>query len=312
MKIRIIKSKSILTKCGFPEDDYCINPYSGCLFGCSYCFADFMRRFSGHGKDEWGSYVDVKINAPELLVKELNLLDKRIQRGRDPKKPSVVIGSVTDPYQGVEAKYKITRKCLKVIAESNTSACFNILTKSNLVTRDIDEIKKIKNISVGITITTTRDKVGRLLEGESPPASQRLKALRKLNKAGISTYVCINPLLPHFSTNERSLRELLAAIQNTGNREVWFEHINLSGIKMKRIKEALASKAPNVIKYFENAKSKKYKSDLNKMIFKILKDYDFKIGGGGIIDHKRGTIIVENSKSNLNLKKGWKVEGIRR
>lgn len=328
MKIKLIRSKSILTKSGFPEDDYCINPYSGCTFGCSYCFADFMRRFTGHTNDRWGSYVDVKINAAEVLGKELGRLAKRFKRSFDlaqdkrrlnqrvqtqrseptVKRPSVVIGSVTDPYQGIEAKYQVTRKCLEVIARSNCPASFNILTKSHLVTRDIDIIKKIQNIAVGLTITTTDDKVGRLLEGNAPPASLRLKALGKLNKVGISTYVCVNPLLPHFVANEKNLRKLFDAIRETGNREVWLEHINLGGNRLKRIKEVLKRKAPGLIKYFEAAKSEDYKTDLNRLLFSILSDYDFEIGGGGIIDHKRRVIIANDAKVAKEIRGGWRIE----
>lgn len=311
MKITNIKSKKILTKSKLPGSDYVINPYVGCAFGCSYCYADFMGRFSGHSDDRWGEFVDVKINAPELLKRELELLNKRIKKVSGKSKlPLIILSSVTDPYQGVEAKYRITRKCLEVIAKSDCKARFSILTKSPLVTRDIDVIKRIENISVGFTITTTDDKVSRLLEGCSPPASQRIKALKKLNNEGVQTYVCINPLLPHFVVNENDLRQLLTAIRKTGNREVWFEHINLGGNKLKRIKSVLADKVPGAIKYFEKAKTEDYKADLNRLLFKILKDYDFKIGGGGIIDHKRRNIIVENEDKNFELKDGWIAEKV--
>jgi DNA repair photolyase len=326
IKISEVRSKSILTKSGFPEDDYCINPYSGCAFGCSYCFADFMRRFTGHEKDNWGEYVDVKVNAAAVLEKELERLEKRFKDGSlNPKhgrfnaralnqlkggvnQLSIIIGSVTDPYQGVEAKYKITRKCLEVIAKSKVPAHFTILTKSHLVTRDIDVIKRIKNVSVGLTITTTDDDVVRLLEGNAPPASLRLKALGKMQKAGIKTYVCINPLLPHFAANEKKLRALFDAIAKTGNTEIWLEHINLGGNRLKRVVEILGQKAPRFIKYFEKARTKEYKSSLNRLIFQILKDYNFKIGGGGIFDHRRKVLIVQRKSASKCLKKGWKEE----
>ena len=316
-----IQSKSILTKSALPGDDFCINPYSGCTFGCSYCYADFMRRFTGHGKDKWGEYVDVKVNAAGVLEKELQKLSKRQKTEGKRQDLSIVIGSVCDPYQPVEAKYRITRKCLKVISKfNNLPLDIAILTKSHFVTRDIDVIKKIRNISVGLTITSTDDKVARLLEGNAPPANLRLKALAKLQKEGISTYVCVNPLLPHFVANEKKLRKLFDAIVKTGNREIWLEHINLSGNKLKRIKQAIlhsgsttdsgANSGNNVIKYFEKANSEKYKSSLNKLLFRILKDYDFEIGGGGIIDHRRKTIIVSGNKKLKRLKHGWYVETI--
>ena len=217
---------------------------------------------------------------------------------------------MTDPYQGIEAKYQITKKCLEVLSRSNCLASFSILTKSHLVARDINVVKKIRNISVGFTITTTDDEVSRLLEGNSPPVSLRLKALDQLNQEGVSTYVCVNPLLPHFVDNERRLRELFSAIRQSGNREIWLEHINLGGNKLRRIKAVLKKETPKVIKYFEVAKSEKYKADLNRLLFRILRDYDFEIGGGGIIDHKRRVIITNKANSYKKVKSGWRVEVI--
>src|SRR3972149_9738911 len=101
--IREIKAKSILTKSGIPDVDYCVNPYIGCSHGCRYCYATFMKRYSGHTQ-EWGSFVDVKINAPEILRKQL----KRAKRGR------ILISSVTDAYQPIESKYKLTRQGLEI------------------------------------------------------------------------------------------------------------------------------------------------------------------------------------------------------
>ncbi|MBU0975606.1 MAG: radical SAM protein [Patescibacteria group bacterium] len=316
LKINKITVKSILTKSGFPDDDFCINPYSGCLFGCSYCFADFMRRFSGHAHEKWGEYVDIKVNAPELLEKELMNLEKRIINGAWKskslrKKPSIVVGSVTDPYQGVEAKYEITRKCLEAIILSRSTAKFNILTKGHLVTRDVDLLRKIPSIVVGFTITTTDDTVSRLMEGNAPPVSIRLKALKKLNDAGIGTYVCINPLLPNFVKNEKSILKLFQAIRDTGNKEIWLEHINLGGNKLKRITRILADKAPDQIRYFEAAKNEEYKNDLNRLIFRILEDFNFKIGGGGIFDHVRKTVIVRDKKDTKKMSKtDWVIEEV--
>src|SRR3990172_5539619 len=144
--IREIKAKSILTKSGIPGVDYCINPYVGCSHGCRYCYATFMKKYTGH-TEPWGSFVDVKINAPEILQKQL----KRAKRGR------VLISSVTDAYQPIESKYKLTRQCLEILLQSQFPV--DILTKSPLVLRDTDLIKKFKDIEVGITITTNEEKI---------------------------------------------------------------------------------------------------------------------------------------------------------
>src|SRR5512139_2591112 len=106
MKVREIFSKAILTKTAISSYDYCINPYVGCGHGCRYCYASFMKRFTGH-REPWGDFVDVKINAPQVLKKQL----RRAKRG------SVLVGSVTDPYQPVEKKYGLTRGCLEALLE---------------------------------------------------------------------------------------------------------------------------------------------------------------------------------------------------
>jgi len=179
MKITEVYAKTALTKSNLPDTDYVINPYSGCAFGCVYCYADFMRRFTGHLSDKWGEYVDVRVNVPELLKKELNNLINRINRGKAGtfkagKWPIIFISSVTDPYQGVEAKYKLTRQCLKILADQDFQGEVAILTKSHLVTRDIDILKELHTVTVGLTITSTDDQVGRFFEKFAPPLSKRI------------------------------------------------------------------------------------------------------------------------------------------
>ena len=107
-KINELQAKSVFTKSGLPASDWVINPYNGCLFGCMYCYATQIARWK-HPTEQWGSYLDVKLNAPEVLARELTALEKR----RNTKDfGSVFFSSVTDPYVGLEAKYRLTRKCL--------------------------------------------------------------------------------------------------------------------------------------------------------------------------------------------------------
>ena len=132
MKIKKIKAKSIIVKSNLPEGDFVINPYIGCQHGCKYCYARFMKRFTGH-TEPWGSFVDVKINAPDLIPKDTNKY----------KNKSIVISSVTDPYQPIERKYKLTRKILEKLVPFQPH--LNLITKSDLVIRDIDLFKQFKN-----------------------------------------------------------------------------------------------------------------------------------------------------------------------
>ena len=181
--IKEIKVRSVLTKTGIPGRKYCINPYVGCAHACKYCYATFMKRFTGH-IEPWGSFVDVKINAPEVLRRQL----KRAELG------NIIMSSVTDPYQPLEAKYMITRKCLEVLALYKFP--LDILTKSTLVLRDIDIISKLKDTEVGLTITTDDDSVRKIFEPNAPPIQARVETLRALHKKGIKTYVFIGPTLP--------------------------------------------------------------------------------------------------------------------
>ncbi len=105
MNINIVEAKSILLRSGIPDVTYCINPYTGCPHACIYCYASFMKRFTGH-TEPWGEFIDIKINAAEILKKQI----KRA------KKDKVLLSSVTDPYNPYEEKYGITRQCLEVLA----------------------------------------------------------------------------------------------------------------------------------------------------------------------------------------------------
>lgn len=291
MKLTIKESKNILTKSQLPGADYVVNPYSGCAFGCVYCYADFMRRFTGHIDDKWGEYVDIKINTPELFKKELgNILKKKVKRTefKTGKRLSIFFGSVTDPYQGVEAKYELTKQCLEIVANSDikNEIEVSLLTKSPLITRDIEILKRIPNLEIGMTISSIDDKISRLFECYAPPSSLRIEALKKLNDAGINTYAFVGPLLPHFVANEDSLRNLFKAIKDTGTKKVWAEHINLSWGKLNRLVELIGGQlTQEELKLFKESQSDEYKNRLSNVILSIVKEYDLELVGGKVVDH---------------------------
>jgi DNA repair photolyase len=171
---------------------YVINPYTGCQHNCSYCYARFMKRFSGHS-EPWGQFVDVKIKAPDLL--RLEMTKKKLGR--------VWISGVCDPYQPLEAKYKLTRQCLEILSQNNWPV--TVQTRSPLVLRDIDILKKGRDFEVGLSITTADDSIRKLFEPNAPPIKDRVRALDELHRAGIRTYVMIAPMLP----GAESLAEIL-------------------------------------------------------------------------------------------------------
>ncbi len=191
MIIKEIQSKSILSVSKvYP---YVINPYTGCQHNCSYCYAHFMKRFTGH-KEPWGQFVDVKVNAPDLLMLEIT----RKKRGR------VWISGVCDPYQPLEAKYKLTRQCLEILAQNDWPV--TVQTRSSLVLRDLDVLSKGKNFEVGLSITTADDGIRKIFEPNAPPIEARLRALDELHHAGMRTYAMIAPMLP----GAEDLAEILA------------------------------------------------------------------------------------------------------
>lgn len=181
MKIVEKEAKAILSKS--QVYDYALNPYVGCRHNCVYCYARFMKRFTGHA-EKWGEFVDVKINAPGLLAREV----KKKKVGR------VWVSGVCDPYQPLENRYRLTRKCLDILAGNGWP--FTVQTKSALVLRDIDILKRAKDCEVGFTITTSDEKIAKIFEPGAPPSRDRIKALAALHAEGIRTFAMVAPILP--------------------------------------------------------------------------------------------------------------------
>jgi DNA repair photolyase len=178
---------SILTKAsGFMESyDFTLNPYSGCSFGCTYCYAAFFSR-TEEQRINWGHWIQVKENALLLLKKfrKKPLVDK-----------TIYMSSVTDPYQPIEKELELTRSLLKELADFHQPRLV-IQTRSSLVTRDIDLFKKFKVIQVNMTITTDSENVRKVFEPFCPANSVRMKAIKEVNDAGINSCITLTPLLP--------------------------------------------------------------------------------------------------------------------
>lgn len=280
MEIKEIESKSILTPSKLPDTDYVINPYTGCAFGCTYCYASFMSRYIGKDINEWGDYVYVKINAPELLQKDLKNLKNN---GRD---KTIFFSSVTDPYQGMEAKYQFTRKCLQVLLDFGFEGKVSVLTKSHMVLRDIDLFKQFKNIEVGLTITSSDDSISRYFEKKAPNVSQRLEALTELNAAGIKTYAFVGPLLPHYVSHPEVLDTLFNEISKTGTKELYVEHINLSSYILDRLQKEMPDLDASIMEKFYSSKKVEYREELDILIKDLVKKYHFRLKTADTLYHK--------------------------
>jgi len=280
MEIKEIESKSILTPSKLPDTYYVVNPYTGCSFGCTYCYASFMSRYIGKDINEWGNYVYIKTNAPELLIKDLKSLKNK---GKD---KTIFFSSVTDPYQGMEAKYQLTRKCLQVLLDYGFLGSVSILTKSHMVLRDIDLFKQFKNIEVGLTITSTDDTLARYFEKKAPNVSQRLEALKELVTNGIKTYAFVGPLLPHYIATPSVLDNLFNEISKTGTRELYVEHINLSTYILERLKFEMPDLDKDILNKFYSSKKSSYRDELDILVMELVTKYNFHLKNGTTLYHK--------------------------
>jgi len=180
--VREIEAKSILNPSKI--HDYCVNPYTGCEVGCVYCYAAlFMGRYSGHS-EPWGEFVDVKVNAPELLAKQI----AKAKRG------TIWFASVCDPYQPLEERFALTRRSLEVLVGRDFPV--EIQTKSARVRRDLDVIRRLSDVEIGFTIATDDETIAGMFEPRASPVGERVEVLREFKAAGVSTFAFAGPLLP--------------------------------------------------------------------------------------------------------------------
>jgi len=256
MKIKEIKCKSLLNKTGL-SFDYCINPYVGCSNNCVYCYARFMLKYTHH-EEEWGGFVDVKSNAIDILKKEL----KKAKPGR------IFISSVTDPYQPIEMEYELTKTILEVLPK-NFQPC--ILTKSSLVTRDLNILKEFKEAEIGMTITSLKD--WKNFEPNASPVDDRIKVLKEVHEAGIKTYAFLGPVLPYIT--DKDLDEMMDKISFVDS--VMVDRLNIKSGNWPKVKNVLLKKYPDLLDKFSEAvfEDDSYYSDFKRSIKKLRKDVTF-------------------------------------
>lgn len=220
--------KDLVTKSNLPASDYVINPYVGCPHGCRYCYACFMKRFTGHS-EEWGSFIDIKQCDKPISQKKLH--------GK-----SVFLSSVTDCYNPFEEKYKITRNILEQLISIDCE--LNISTKSNLVLRDIDLLKQCKNLKVSISVNTLDEKFKNDMDNASS-IQERLETLETLYKNGIYTVLFMSPVFPGIT----DYREIIEKT-NKYVDEYWFENLNLRGSYKQDIISYIKRTSPHLLKLY--------------------------------------------------------------
>jgi len=281
MMVKVVEAKTVLVRSKLPGAEFVVNPYTGCAFGCQYCYASFIGRFVGEQVDNWGNYVYAKINAVSVFEAEL----ARVRR--DGRAPSILLSSVTDPYQGVEKKYRLTRGILEALAREPYPGVVSILTKSPMVLRDVDLLRQLPRAEVGLTVTTTDDRLSRFLEVRAPLASRRLRTLAELHAAGIQTYAFLGPLLPHFRYDPGALDAAFAGIAQTGVSSVFVEHINLRPYIKRRLLHALKPEPPDVQQVYLDASTEEHRQALDTMISGLLEKHRLKLRLNAVLYHNQ-------------------------
>jgi len=264
MEIKEIRVKSVISKSGIYGIEYSINPYYGCGHGCRYCYARFVHVLRGGDPRDWGKFVHVKVNAPDIVREEMY----RIKRGK------ILISSVVDPYQWIEQKYELTRRILKHLLKRNFPVV--ILTKSPLVIRDIDLITKFRDIEVGLTITTLRDDIKQAFEPNAPSIDSRLNALRELVNKRIKNYAFIAPIIPIMSLSD--MGDLLEELKELGVDRVLVDKLNIKAKNWITIQDALNEYFPNkTAEFWRKVKNEDYWFLVKKFIIRKAKELNLNV-----------------------------------
>jgi len=235
---KVIEVKNYVTKSNLPASDFVINPYIGCPHACQYCYAVFMKRFTGHS-EEWGTFIDIKKCDKPINAKQLE--------GK-----SVFLSSVTDCYNSFEEKYGVTRKILEQLVTVDCQ--LDISTKSSLILRDIDLLKQCKNLKVAMSVNTLDEEFKDDMDKASP-IEARLETLETLHQEGIYTILFMSPMFP-------MVTDFKAIIEKTSSYvdEYWFENLNLRGGYKQKILTYISQKYPQYYETYEKIYPKKDKS----------------------------------------------------
>ena len=263
MAHREIEAKSILCKSGIT--DYCVNCYVGCMHGCIYCYARFMKRFSGH-EEPWGKFLDVKGNAPDVLAREV----KRKPPG------NVFVSSVCDAYQPAEMRYKLTRQCLKILIDAGFHP--GILTKSKLVTRDFDILEGHSNCDVGCTLTTMDEHLRFRIEPGASPTRERIAALEQACSRGITAWAFLGPFMPGLSDTDEALDALISAVAPLPLAHFYADKLNPRPGVWNEIVPFLKRYHPELIDlyrrfFFDQDEYRAYCEDLGRRLRKIAQEH---------------------------------------
>ncbi|MBR1611685.1 MAG: radical SAM mobile pair protein B [Methanobrevibacter sp.] len=245
-----------MSKSNLPIAGFTVNPYVGCAHACKYCYADFMKRFTGH-KEQWGSFVDVK-HWPQI---------------KNPQKYSgktIIVGSVTDGYHQCEREFERTREFLKELKGVDVNLI--ITTKSSLILRDLDLIKKFPDPIVSISINTLDEEFKSDMDNASP-ISERLETLKRFHDEGIKTVCFISPIFPGITDVFEIIGEVIGYVDY-----IWLENLNLRGGYKKVILDYISEKYPDLEMLYEDIykfKNMDYWRELDAKVEKFALENDY-------------------------------------
>ena len=222
-----------------------LNPYMGCVHRCTFCYVRaYERRADRPSGEAYGASIRVKVNVADVLRTELA---RRTWRGEP-----VALGTATDPYQPAEGRYRLTRACLRVLADAENP--FSIVTRGPLIVRDVDILADAAaRMQVGVTfsVPTLDDEVWRRTEPGTAPPRQRLRALEQLRSAGIDAGVAVAPVLPGISDSKEQLSEVVCAAREAGATHVWASAVHLRPGTREHFLEHLAEDWPELVPFYQ-------------------------------------------------------------
>lgn len=227
--IRSIDVRSVMTKSSLPVGGYSVNPYVGCPHACKYCYASFMKRFTGH-TEPWGSFLDVKHWSP---IGNPHRYDGE----------RIVIGSVTDGYNPYEEQFRRTRRLLEELQGSRAELM--ICTKSDLVLRDLDLLRTFPRVTVSWSVNTL-DEAFRADMDQAVSIERRLTAMQRVYEAGIRTVCFVSPIFPGIT----DLRAIIERVRNFTDL-IWLENLNLRGAFKSTILDYIADRHPDLVPLYD-------------------------------------------------------------
>jgi len=226
-----ITCKTALSLSKLPGLKYSLNPYVGCEHGCVYCYSPSVLR-NPQFASNWGNFVKVKQNLPEVLALEL----KRKPRG------VVGVSTITDPYQPVESNLGLTRKCLELLSKHRFPV--SVQTKSALVLRDVDLIKP-KGFDVGVTIPTMDRDLAEKIEPKASPPDARANVLEEFASRGVETWLFFGPIIPELNDSVENIRRVVEVAKKTGSRLI-YDKLNLKRWVLERIAPVVNLERPGL------------------------------------------------------------------